>query len=160
MDWYELTNEYHSRARSLDGDLADLSEEWMRELAAIWRAEADINNGAYLQFITNWGRPSYEYASQAFRKIGAKRMAEIVDQCQALLDEHYTTEGKSWEELTELMPNPVLGNDGKPIKDKGSVLPNDILKRIYELSYEFMDYPDNLEELGMRYYAKFVDADK
>ena len=40
----------------------------------------------------NWGRESYHYASLALHKIGAKKMASIVDQCQALIDEHFDLE--------------------------------------------------------------------
>jgi Domain of unknown function (DUF4375) len=84
VDWYEATGKYHERTLAHDGHLASLPAEWQRELAALWRLEADVNNGAYLQFLSNWGRDSYEYASRALRKIGAHKMAAIVDRCQAL----------------------------------------------------------------------------
>ena len=55
----------------------------------------EINNGAYLHFFANHGRETYEYASRALKVIGARRMAEIVDACQALIDEHSPNAGQS-----------------------------------------------------------------
>src|SRR5438105_4774660 len=104
MDWLEITGKYHERTFKDEGELSSLPSAWQRELAALWRLEADINNGAYLQFLENWGRESYDYASRALKKIGAHRMAQLVDQCQALVDEHFPFEGKSPEELRQLMP--------------------------------------------------------
>jgi hypothetical protein len=95
VKWYDITGEFHKQTFAHECRLDSLPEEWQRELAAIWRLEADVNNGAYLQFLENWGRESYVYASQALKKIGAARIAEIVDQCQALVDEHVDGEGRS-----------------------------------------------------------------
>jgi hypothetical protein len=153
MDWYDVTVEYHGRTLHHDGRLSSLPEEWQRELAALWRLEADVNNGGYLQFLCNWGRESYVCASRALKRIGADRMAEIIDRCQSLVDEHFDSEGKTRDELGQLMPNPVIGSNGQIIKEAGSVLPKPVLERIYELSYEFMDYPDDVAALGLQHYG-------
>src|SRR5206468_937122 len=132
-----------------DCRLSSLPEDWQRELAALWRLEADVNNGAYLQFLANWGRESYVYASQALKKIGARKMADIVDRCQALVDEHFGAEGTSHDQRQELMPNSVIDRQGRLLKDSGSILPDAVVTRINELSYEFMDYPEDLAQLGL-----------
>ena len=160
MDWYDLTEEYHKRTFDHECRLSSLPAEWQRELAAIWRLEADVNNGAYLQFLANWGRESYVYASQALRRIGARRMAEIVDRCQALVDEHFAAEGKPSGELRQLLPNPVfIDLQGRSIKNAGSVLPEPVVARIYELSYEFMNYPEDVVQLGLSHYRSYLDDD-
>src|SRR5262245_14584248 len=100
MDWYKATGDYHGRTFLNEGRLSSLPEDWQRELAALWRLEADVNNGGYLQFLANWGREAYIYASQALNKIGAHKMAAIVDRCQALVDEHCISEAASRQELT------------------------------------------------------------
>ena len=148
MDWYKLTGKYHEQTFSHECRLSSLPEEWQRELAAIWRLEADVNNGGYLQFLANWGRETYFYASQALKKIGARKMLEIIERCQAIVDEHFDCEGASHEQLRNLMPNPVIGRDGELINATGSILPDSMVDRIYELSYEFMDYPDDIASLG------------
>ncbi|HEY4261692.1 MAG TPA: DUF4375 domain-containing protein, partial [Schlesneria sp.] len=89
MDWNEDTDHYHTMTFPNDCQLSSLAEDWQRELAALWRLEADVTNGAYLQFLVNWGRESYEYASNGLKRMGATTMASIVDECQALIDEHY-----------------------------------------------------------------------
>src|SRR5947209_12843058 len=112
-NWYESCCERHKRTFDHECRLSSLPTEWEREMAALWRLEADVNNGAYLQFLVNWGRESYHYASQGLKKIGAFKMANIVETCQALVDEHFPCEGKSNDQLQGLMPNAVLDCHGK-----------------------------------------------
>jgi hypothetical protein len=138
MDWFEVTGKQHERTFKHECRLSSLPTEWERELAALWRLEADVNNGAYLQFLCNWGRESYSYASQALKKIGASRMAAIVDRCQALVDEHW---------------------GDKPLYSANMLksLPKKVSQRILDLSYEFMDYPDDIAELGMKHYKPQIE---
>jgi len=159
MDWYEVTGEYHARTFEHACRLSSLPTDWQRELAALWRLEGDVNNGGYLQFLTNWGKESYVYASQALKKMGAHTMAEIVDGCQALLDEHVPCEEMSLEELRRLLPNRVIDRQGRQIKDVGSLLPESVIARIYELSYRFMDYPDDVADLGRIHYRAYIEGD-
>jgi hypothetical protein len=155
-DWYDITDRYHGQTLDADCRLDSLGQTWQRELAALWRLEADVNNGAYLQFLSNWGYESYVYASQALRKIGAMRMAEIIERCQALVDEHIDSQNASAEQLFHLMPNAVKDFDGTLLKEEGSILPRHVLDEIEALSYEFMAYPDDIAALGLGYYARYV----
>jgi hypothetical protein len=160
VDWYDATGKYHEQTFSRECRLSSLPEEWQRELAALWRLEADVNNGAYLQFLSNWGRESYVYAIQALKKIGARKMAEIVERCQSLVDEHFNSEGASREQMQNLMPNPVIGRDGELVKEPGSILPDSVVDRITELSYEFMSYPENLAQLGLSHYRDYLEGEE
>lgn len=137
MQWFNITSKYHQKTFDHDGKLSSLPAEWQRELAALWRLEADVNNGAYIQFLCNWGRESYDYALQALEKIRAMHMARIVKQCQSLLDEHWVDRPLQQVLIRESLPQSVLD-------------------RIYDLSYEFMDYPDDIAELGIRYYSRYL----
>lgn len=139
MDWFDVSSEPHQRTFEHDCRLSSLPSERERELAALWRLEADVNNGAYLQFLCNWGRDSYVYASQALNKIGAARMAAIVDQCQALVDEHWRGKPLDYATMVETLPERVS-------------------QRLLDLSYEFMDYPDDIAGLGMNYYGPHVSG--
>lgn len=160
MDWYEATAKYHKRTFRHKGRLSSLPEEWQRELAALWRLEADVNNGAYLQFLANWGHETFVYASQALKKMGARKMARIIDRCQALVDKHFDSAGASAKQRQALMPNVVMGRDGKVKKEIGSVLPDAVVERIYKLSYDFMSYPDNLDQLGLKHYGPHLKAER
>lgn len=159
MDWHAITDKYHTQTLPPDYQLSSLREEWQRELAALWRLESEVNSGAYLQFLAWWGLESYAYASQALKKIGAHKMAVIVDRCQALVDEHFDSEGASREDFGKLMPNPAIIRDGQSIESDGSILPDSVLNRIYELSYEFMSYPEDIAQLGWDYYRLKIQGD-
>jgi hypothetical protein len=159
VNWYDAACEYDKRTDAQNGSLTSLPTEWQRELVALMLVNRDVNNGAYLQFLANNGRETYVYASRALRTIGAHSMADIIDRCQALVDEHFPSDGKSSEELSQLLPNPIIDCKGRRIKDAGSVLPEPIVRRIYELSYEFMDYYDNVDELADRHYRTLIEGD-
>jgi hypothetical protein len=140
MDWYDAGGMPHKQTFDHQCRLSSLPTEWQRELAALWRLEADVNNGAYLQFLRNWGRESYVHASQALKKIGAARMATIVEECQALVDEHWGNRPLNYDEMRK-------------------TLPENVSQRILDLSYEFMDYPDDVAALGMTYYRPYITGD-
>lgn len=157
MDWYDTALEYYKRH---DYCLSSLPAEWQRELVALMLVNREVNNGGYLQFLSNHGRETYVYASRALRNIGANTMADIIDRCQALVDEHYPSEGKSPDELTQILPNRIIGRDGRTVKDAGSVLPESVWKRVSELSYDFMNYPDDVAELAEKHFRQLLESDK
>ncbi len=160
MDWYDVTGKYHEKTFAHDGCLSSLPEIWQRDPAATWRLEADMNNGGYIQFLANWGRESYEYGSRGLRRIGASAMANIVDRCQALIDEHCDTKGRSQLELQRLISSHRIGIDGCVTKEQGSELPEIVTERIMALSYEFMDYPDDIAALGLAYFGNQLKTEK
>jgi hypothetical protein len=154
MDWYDLTDKYHGLAIDSDADLECLPEEWQRELAALWRLEADVNNGGYLQFLQNWGVRSHEYALAALKKIDANRMENLVSECYSILKNEVDPEQLDQDQLLGLLPNEQVGSEG--VVKPEPVLSQTAMSRIYELSYEFMDYPDDLPTLGSAYYQQFT----
>jgi hypothetical protein len=156
MDWFDITEKFHELTFAHDDRLSSLPEEWQRELAALWRLEADVNNGGYLQFFVNWGRESYQYASLALRKVHAKRLAKIVDRCQSLIDKQLRINVEAMNEPQRMLPNKIIATDGTILKEEGSCLPQSVLDRLYKLSYQFMDYPDDLESLGLACYGPIL----
>lgn len=159
MDWYEAAREYYLRTPD-DAGVSSLPVEWQRELVALMLVNREVNNGGYLQFFVNHGRECYEYAGRALRAIGAHRMAEIIDHCQTLIDEHFDSQGRSDEEMAQLLPNKIIGRDGRTLKEPGSILPDSVLARLRELSYEFMDYPDDVGPLAQSHYGPLIESDK
>jgi hypothetical protein len=159
MDWCDAADLYFKRTYEHDDPLSALPVDWQRELVALMLVNKDVNNGAYLQFLANNGRETYVYASRALEKIGAHKMADLIDRCQALVDEHFPTEGKSRNELRQLLPNSIIDQDGSSVKEAGSVLPDPVLQQILELSYEFMDYPDDVGELADSYFRRLIESD-
>jgi hypothetical protein len=159
VDWYDAASEYDRRTDAHGGCLSSLPAEWQRELVALMLVNREVNNGGYLQFLVNCGRESYVYARQALKKIGAHKMADIIERCQAILDEHFPSEGKSHDEMRQILPSPIIGGDGRLVKEAGSVLPRSVLARVLELSYEFMGYPDDVGDLAQGYYGPLIERD-
>lgn len=159
MDWYEITDRYHGRSLEADGDLATLSEDWQRELASLWRLEADVNNGGYLQFIGNWGLETFTYAVAGLRKINANKMASLVEECQRLVASFADASLPASERFANLMPNPILNRDGTLTTPLQSPIPDEVQQKIDELSYQFMGYPDDIATLGIAYYSSRVAAE-
>ena len=56
-----------------------------QELVALWRMEADINNGGFMQFLCNWGDPTCQLALLALGKIGAARTRAILAEMRGLV---------------------------------------------------------------------------
>ncbi len=160
MDWYDAASVYYERTWPHDGRLSVLPTEWQRELVALLLIDREITNGGYLQFFANCGREVYEYASRALKVLGARRMAEIVDACQALIDEHSPNSAQSSQERATLLPNEIIGRDGQTVKEAGSVLPDSVLERLYDLSYEFMRYPEDVGALAQAQYGPLIEGDK
>ena len=158
MDWYEITDRYHGQSLEADGDLATLSEDWQRELAALWRLEADVNNGGYLQFINNWGLNTFTHALAGLRKIGAQKMASLVEECQRLVERYADASLPESERFLNLMPNPILNPDGTLTTPLPSPIPDDVLQKIDELTHQFMDYPDDIATLGIAHYSSKVSV--
>jgi hypothetical protein len=158
MNWYEAAGEYYLSIPD-DEDLSWLPAEWQRELVALGLLSRDVYNGGYLQFFAHQGRETYVLASRALRAIGARRSAEIVDACQALIDEHFPDEGRSPDDRRQVLPNCIIGLDGTTVKEAGSVLPESVLGRVRELSYEFMDCPDDLGDLAQSHYGPLIEGD-
>ena len=53
----------------------------------------------------------------------------------------------------------MIGRDGEVIKQAGSILPDSVVERINELSYEFMNYPDDIATLGLKHYRAYIDGE-
>lgn len=159
MDWEEAAYKYYRRTFAHERRLSSLPNEWQRELVALMLMGREVWNGGYLQLLANCGREAYVYASQALKVIGAQQMADIIDGCQALVDEHVPCEGMTRDELAWLAASPIIDREGRRIKEAGSVLPEPILARLSELSWELMRYPDDVAELAERHFRPLIDGD-
>lgn len=130
VGWYEAALKFEEQTWAHDDQLSVLPTEWQRELVALRRLQSNVFNGAYLQFLVNCGRESYVYASRALKKIGALKLAAIIDRCQALVDEYSPTAGTMEAELRLLLPNEIIDREGRSIKQPGSVLPDSVLAHL------------------------------
>jgi hypothetical protein len=81
MSLDEACNEAMSRYLD-DGFNALTPDEQL--LVVIWALEAEVNNGGFHQYYFNSSGDFARYASRMLREIGAKNMAQIVDEANAV----------------------------------------------------------------------------
>jgi len=106
-----------------------------QELVALWRMEADINNGGFMQFLCNWGDPTCQLALQALKKIGATHMLAVLARMRGLIDRF-----EAAPEVIEL--NDIYGAMTEAEQEE-----------METLDHAFWDYPDALSRLGLRHYG-------
>ncbi|MGO4202051.1 DUF4375 domain-containing protein [Rhodococcus sp. TAF43] len=103
------------------------------ELVALWRLEADVNNGGFLQFFGNWGERNHLTAVAALDLIGARRAAELVRRMYAVIEPYA-------DEVVSLADLPGLLTDADH-------------DRLQELDEAFWEYPDRLARLVVQHYG-------
>lgn len=116
------------------------------ELVALWRAEADINNGGFLQFLGNWGEDNLLVAIAALEAIGAKEAISAKEAARILRAMYAVVEpyGQT-EEVVSLVQLPGLLTEA----ERG---------RLYEFDQAFWDYPDPLPRLVVEHYGADAGA--
>ena len=67
-----------------NGDLSKLSDK-EREVVRLWRLEADMYNGGFLQFFCNWGEENHLEACAVLQKINAPDALAIINESAALV---------------------------------------------------------------------------
>ncbi|WMD20355.1 DUF4375 domain-containing protein [Achromobacter seleniivolatilans] len=106
-----------------------------QELVALWRMEADINNGGFMQFLCNWGDPTCQLALQALRKVGALHMLAVLTRMRGLIDR--------FEDAPEVIA----------LNDIYGAMTEAEQQEMEDLDHKFWDYPDQLSRLGLRCYG-------
>ena len=105
------------------------------ELVALWRMEADINNGGFLQFLGNWGVGNYQVALQALQNIGAPAAHQCLQDMFAVV--------KRFEDAPENVA----------LSDLPALLTDAEHDKLQELDEAFWDYPERLSELVVMHYG-------
>lgn len=73
------------RLSALEWNLDALSAQ-DQQLVALWRMEADLNNGGFMQFLCNWGDPTCQLALVALRDMGATQTHAALAGMRGLLN--------------------------------------------------------------------------
>ncbi|MCP3100182.1 DUF4375 domain-containing protein [Myxococcus sp. K15C18031901] len=126
-----------ARLQQVHRDLSALPPD-EQALVALWRMEADINNGGCMQFFCNWGEETCHLAIEALGGIGARSAQQCLkDMLHVVV--HY---GET-EEMVSLADLPGMLTDAER-------------ERLYALDKAFWKYPDPLATLVVRHYAPRV----
>ncbi|TJZ81271.1 DUF4375 domain-containing protein [Rhodococcus oryzae] len=105
------------------------------DLVALWRAEADINNGGFLQFLGNWGIRNHETAVEALDAIGATAAAGLVRAMFIVVEPHLAAGGI--ESISDIYGRLTEAEN----------------ERLGVLDEAFWDYPDPLTRLVVEHYG-------
>ncbi|WP_223151595.1 DMP19 family protein [Chitinophaga varians] len=133
---FEITG----RLFDLHGGKLELLTEEEQEVVRIWRLEADMYNGGFLQYFCNWGYENFEKTQQILAKLGAVKSLAIITEYEktiAVLKEE--------ERIKELWDIP---------KYLDEYLNEDQQQRLNELDELYWENPDDIQLLGYNYYLK------
>lgn len=135
--WEQLQDEGMAALKAADWQLDALPLR-EQQLAALWRLEADVNNGGFLQFFCNWGEATCRTAVTALTDIGALQMHSLVQQMRAVLD--------------RLDGSPKI----QALMDLYQQLSPAELDTLETLDEAFWAYPDRLSKLGVLHFERAV----
>ena len=134
MDQDSLYNQALGALQAVKWDVKQITRT-QYELVALWRMEADINNGGFLQFLGNWGVGNYQVALQALQDIGAPAAHQCLQDMFAVL--------KRFEE----------GAENVGFSDLPALLTDAEHEQLQELEEAFWDYPEPLNKLVVMHYG-------
>lgn len=133
--WEQLQDEGIAALKAADWQLDALPLR-EQQLSALWRLEADVNNGGFLQFFCNWGEATCRTAIAALADIGALQMHSLVQRMRAVLDR---LDGSP--QIQALMD----------LYQRLTPAEQDALEALDEA---FWEYPDRLSKLGVLHYGR------
>ena len=119
-----------SRAWKLDA----LSDE-DQQLVALWRMEADINNGGFMQFLCNWGDPTCQLALRALQAMGATQTHAILAGMRGLLD--------------RLEDDPAI----KELTDLYGAMTEQEQEALHAFDEAYFARPEDLARLGLKHFG-------
>lgn len=67
------------------GGKLEAMPENLQEVVLIWRMEADMYNGGFLQFFCNWGYDNYVATINLLTRIKAVNVLAILQECEAMI---------------------------------------------------------------------------
>ena len=122
------------RLHALDWALDALSAQ-DQLLVALWRMEADINNGGFMQFLCNWGDPTCQLALRALQAMGATQTHAILAGMRGLLD--------------RLEDDPAI----KELTDLYGAMSEDEQQALEAFEDDYYARPEDLARLGLKHFG-------
>lgn len=135
--WFDSTIKYVEKLTANGGDWNALSEQ-EQELASLWKLEADMYNGGFIQFFCNWGYECYQHAVRCLEKLKASCSLDIVQQQYRIIQR-------------------LENNDNlKELWDISKYLTEEENKIINDLDVLYWDDNDNIVEKTFEVYKDYM----
>lgn len=132
--WEERMNDALARLAAAGHDLSKLDDD-DHDVVVLFRLEADVNNGGFMQFLCNWGDDTVQRSLRVLEALGASRMHAIVREMRGILD--------------RLEDDPRITQ----LWDLYGAMTAEEHARMGELDRAFWAYPDDLPRLAAERYA-------
>lgn len=122
------------------GGKLDQMPEKEQEVVRIWRLEADMYNGGFIQYFCNWGYDNFLATRDILQRLNANKSLDIITECENLLalvidDKRLTT---LWD-----IPR-YLGDYLTPEQEA----------RLEKLDQLYWENPDDIQLLAYHYYLQ------
>lgn len=83
--WDDRVDAALARLAAVGHDVTKLEDD-DHDVVVLFRLEADVYNGGFMQFLCNWGDPTVQRAIRVLEAIGASRTHAIVKRMRGILD--------------------------------------------------------------------------
>ena len=122
-----------------EGDLDKLSEE-EREVVRIWRLEADMYNGGFIQFFCNWGYNNFIETQKVLKKIKALKSLDLITECEKIISKLKDDERiKTLWDIPKYLPEYLTASENN---------------RLNELDELYWTNLDDIQKIGYEVYLK------
>lgn len=132
--WEDRYDAAMARLKDAGWTLEALSDE-DQQLVALWRMEADINNGGFMQFLCNWGDPTCQLALRALEAIGAVQTHALLAGMRGLLD--------------RLEHDPAI----KELTDLYDAMSEDEQQALEAFEDAYFERPEDLARFGLKHFG-------
>jgi len=132
--WEDRYEAALARLKAAAWTLDALSDE-DQQLVALWRMEADINNGGFMQFLCNWGDPTCQLALRALQAMGAAKTHAILAGMRGLVD--------------RLEDDPAV----KQLTDLYGAMTEQEQEALHAFDEAYFERPEDLARLGLKHFG-------
>ena len=125
------------------GDLNKLTTA-EQEVVRIWRLEADMYNGGFIQFFCNWGYDNFTATQQVLQKIKAEKSLSIINESEQLIAKAKNDPAvKEYWDIPKVLPNYLNETE---------------MQRLDALDELYWDNPDDIQQLAYLTYLSATEA--
>lgn len=115
------------------GELDKLTAE-EQAVVRIWRLEADMYNGGFIQFFCNWGYDNFTATQQVLQKIKAEQSLAIITECEQMIAKAKNDPAvKAYWDIPKVLPNYLNETE---------------MQRLDELDELYWENPDDIQQLA------------
>lgn len=134
--WYDFTSKFVDKLIKNNDDWETLSEK-EQELAALWKLEADMYNGGFLQFFCNWGYPCYLHAVRCLERMKAYECLEIIQTQYKIIQRLENTQMNELWDIPSLLTSEEIHQISNVLDEKYWENEDNIIEKTFATYSEF-----------------------